>query len=103
MDFLQQVGFVSITTSGLVTSLTSGGVPVAVRVFDLAMGVTGAAASVVLWTADASGTTTGQLPVIALANAQLYLHTDVGYRFPNGCYCWLSGTTATVNYIIETR
>ena len=104
MDFLQQVGTATFSSSGLLTIPTS--YPCAVRVFDFAYGVTGAASSSArLWNVETGGTTNGANSAVALTlnNSVSYLHSDVGYRFPNGVYCWVTAMTATVNYITEVR
>ena len=105
MDFLQQVGTVTMTSSGMIDTVSSAGFPVAHRVFDLAAGTSGTAttSNIVLWNVDASGSTASTMPVVALGMAQRYLHTDVGYRFNYGCYCYVNGITATVNYIKEVQ
>ena len=104
MDFLQQVGFVQISSASYIGPVLASGssVPLAHRVFDLAMSTTGAVNSVLLYPAlDAAGTTGN--PAVSLGGNIQFLHTDVGYLFTYGCWCRPIGTTATVNFITEVR
>ena len=100
--FLQNVGYATFSTSGPFTTVSTNNLPTAIRVFDFAYAVTGAAASSArLWNLNAAGNTTGTLPVVTLNNSVPYIHTDVGYRFPTGIYVWVSAVTVSVNYIEE--
>jgi hypothetical protein len=102
MDFLQQVGYATFTSSGAFPTPDTN--KYAYRVFDFAYAVTGdATAHGRLWNLTAGYDTTGTLPVICINNSVPYIHSDVGYRFPNGFYVWSVGTSVSVNYITELK
>jgi hypothetical protein len=83
---------------GLVTFTSAGALPISIRVFDFALGTSGAAAGAVLWALSAAGDTAGTFPVLNI-KAGGALNSNAGLRFPNGI--WVAGGTSTVNYITE--
>jgi hypothetical protein len=101
MAFLQQFGTITISTSSLVDIQSSAGVPVGMRVFDFAYAkTTGTIGSAILCNVTASGVTS--TPILTLTNTELYKHSAVGWRFPNGAYCVLAGgATVSLNYMLE--
>lgn len=70
-----------------------------IRVFDIAIGDTGSAAGRVLLLDNYASSTSSRVALID--SRSMFLHSNAGYRFTNGCYCIATGCTATINYIRE--
>ena len=97
MDGIGLVSTASVTSAGQIgpTSSIAG---IKIKVFDLAVVTTGGVISLF------AGTSSTGVPLLTVwggvgtANANPYIHSEVGYTFEAGCYARVVGCSGKVNY-----
>jgi uncharacterized protein (DUF736 family) len=89
------IGLTGITYIKTQTAVGTSGRPI--RVFDIALATTAGVGTCGLW----NGTSTLGTQYISVHSANPHFNSNVGLRFPDGCFAWVAGTSAIVNYIEE--
>lgn len=100
MEGFGLIGVATINSAGPVGSSSTANVQ-RVRVFDVAIANTSGAVGTVRLYDNYASSSTGVTPIIQIDTTDMFLHSDNGYLFANGCYAIATGCTATVNYIRE--